>query len=64
MASRHPAANRLATTEISPRLYDCSASIEAVGTPISSLHSSADLVTQRFFEKITWKPRILQTMLL
>jgi hypothetical protein len=32
--------------------------IEAVGAPISSLHSSPDLMAQRFFKEITWKPRV------
>ena len=44
MPSGTPAANRLATTEISPSLHDCSAPIKAVGAPISSLHRSPDLM--------------------
>jgi hypothetical protein len=54
-----PAANRLATTEISPSLHDCTSPIEAVGAPICSLHRRPDLMAQRFFEEITWKTGIL-----
>jgi len=53
-----PAANGLATAEVSPSLHDPSTSIEAVGTPISSLHRGPNLMAQRFFEEIAGKAGI------
>jgi hypothetical protein len=50
-----PAANGLATAEVSPSLHDPSASIKAISTPISSLHRSPDLMAQRFFEEVARK---------
>ena len=48
MPADTPAANRLATAEIGPGLDYCPAPIEAVGSPISSLHRRPDLMAQRF----------------